>query len=231
MSQHYPFQPGHHSDVPTTDLTSSYLGPDAQRNLCELARWIDLHFDYRSRILVVRIDLRYRKEVAAHIPQHVAHAHLEQLIGDRRVYPSEFDHLLGYAWGLEWGEQEGGIHYHLLLLYDGAYRRDDVGIGLAIRTLWKQITCDLGECYISNFDKEKFAQQGCLGIGMIHRDDVIKRNNLIDHVAAYIVKRSSNVVIEAPDGFSERFRVFGKSRMPKPIDPNVPRRGRRPLSR
>lgn len=231
MSQYHPFQPGHYSDVPTTALTSSYLGPDAQRNHCELTKLIDLHFEYCSRILVVRIDLRYRKEVAAHIPQHVAHAHLEQLLGDRRVYPSEFDYLLGYAWGLEWGEQEGGIHYHLLLLYDGAYRRDDVGIGLAVRTLWKQITGDLGECYISNFDKEKFAQQGCLGIGMIHRDDVAKRINLIDHVAAYIVKRSSNVVIEGPDGFSERFRVFGKSRMPKPIDPNVPRRGRRPLLR
>ena len=231
MSEYHPSQPGHHFDVPTTNLTSSHLGPDARRNLCELVRLISLHFQYRSRILVVRIDLRYRKEVAAHIPRHVAHAHLDQLIGDRRVYPGVFDHLLGYAWGLEWGEQEGGIHYHLLLLYDGAYRRDDVGLGLAVRDLWKQITGGLGECYISNFDKEKFARQGCLGIGMIHRDDVIKRINLIDHVAAYIVKRSSNVVIEAPDGYSERFRVFGKSRMPKPIDPNVPRRGRRPLMR
>ena len=231
MSQYRPFQSEHHSDMPTTALTSSYLGSDAQRNLCELAKLIDLHFEYCSRILVVRIDLRYRKEVAAHIPQQVAHAHREQLLGDRRMYPGVFNHLLGYAWGLEWGEQEGGIHYHLLLLYDGAYRRDDIGIGLAVGDLWKQITGELGECYISNFDKEKFAQQGCLGIGMISRDDVSKRINLIGHVAAYIVKRSLNVVIEAPDGFTERFRVFGKSRMPKPIDPNVPRRGRRPLVR
>ena len=231
MSEYHPFQPGRHSDVPTTTLTSSHLGHDAQRNLCELTRLIDLHFEYCSRILVVRIDLRYRKEVAAHIPQQVAHAHREKLLGDRRMFPSVFNHLLGYAWGLEWGEQEGGIHYHLLLLYDGAYRRDDVGIGLAVRALWKQITGEMGECYISNFDKEKFAQQGCLGVGMIHRDDAIKRINLVDYVAAYIVKRSSNVVIEAPDGFSEPFRVFGKSRMPKPIDPNVPRKGRRPLLR
>lgn len=231
MSEYHPFQPRHRSDVPSTDLASSLIAPEARRNHRELAKLINLHFQYHSRILVVRIDLRYRKEVAAHIPQDVAHAHLERLLGDRRVYPGVFDHLLCYAWGLEWGEQEGGIHYHLLLLYDGAYRRDDVGLGLAIRDLWKLITGGLGECYISNFDKEKFAQQGCLGIGMIHRDDVTKRTNLIDHVAAYVVKQSSNVLIETADGLSGDFRVFGKSRMPKPIDPNVPRRGRRPLQR
>jgi hypothetical protein len=231
MSEYHPCQPRHRFVVPTPSLTSSHLNPDARRNLCELTKLIDLHFEYRSRILVIRIDLRYIKEVAAHIPQHVAHGHLEQLLGDRRMHPSVFDHLLGYAWGLEWGEQEGGIHYHLLLLYDGAYRRDDIGIGLTVRDLWNQITGELGECYISNFDKEKFAQQGRLGIGMIHRTDVTKRINLIDHVAAYITKRSSNFVIEAAEGSSRDFRLFGKSRMPKPIDPNVPRRGRRPLLR
>lgn len=231
MLEYRPFQPRPGIDAPTTALPQNLLCPEALRNLGELAKMIDLHFQYHSRILVLRIDLRYCKEVAAHIPQNVAHAHREQLLGDRRLYPFVFDHLLGYAWGLEWGEQEGGIHYHLLLLYDGAHRRDDVGIGLAVRDLWKQITGGLGECYISNFDKEKFAQQGCLGIGMIHRYDMTKRINLVNHVAAYITKRSSNVGIETADGFPGGFRVFGKSRMPKPIDPNVPRRGRRPLLR
>ena len=231
MSEYHQFQPRYQFDATTTPFSLSHLCPDARRNLGELARFIDLHFEYCSRILVVRIDLRYRSDVAAHIPQHVAHAHREQLFGDRRMYPNVFNHLLGYAWGLEWGEQEGGIHYHLLLLYDGAYRRDDVGLGLDVREIWKQITGGLGECYVSNFDKKKFAQQGCLGIGMIHRDDAIKRFNLIDHVAAYIVKQSSNFMIETAEGFSGSFRVFGKSRMPKPLDPSVPRRGRRPLLR
>jgi len=229
MNDH-PSLPAYGTYAPSSsDLPPNHLTPQAQRNLRELKKLIDMHFEHRSRVLVVRIDLRYIKEIAAHVPHHLAHDHLEQLLGDRRIHPSVFNHLLAYAWGLEWGEQEGGIHYHLLLLFDGAHRRDDVGIGLDVGELWKLITGGWGEFYVSNFDKWKFDRDGTLGIGMIHRNDVTKRTNLINHVAAYLIKRSPHAVMEPPQSFSGGFRLFGKSRMPKPIDPNKPRRGRPPL--
>ena len=115
--------------------TLDELLPLSKRNLIGLTKLINRHFEYHSRILVVRIDLRYKKEVFEEVSFEMVQLHREQLLDDRRSYPVVFEGLLGYAWGLEYGEQEGGYHYHLLALYDGAVRRDDIGIGMAIRDL------------------------------------------------------------------------------------------------
>lgn len=202
----------------------------ARQNLIELTRLINRLFEHHSRILVVRIDLRYRKEVHDIIPFEVVQMHRDQLLGDRRRHPEVFHGFLGYAWCLEYGEQEGGYHYHLLAFYNGAVRKDDIGIGMAISDLWSTITNDCGQCYISNFDKAKLEREGCLGIGMIHRNDVTLRVNLIEKVAAYITKKCSVFNIQSGRTDSGEFRTFSKSRMPKPLDPNVPRRGRPPAS-
>ena len=203
----------------------------ARRNQRELTKLINRLFQHHSRLLVVRIDLRYRKDVAEVIPLEMIQMHRDMLLLDRRYYPDVFDGLEGYAWGLERGEQEGGLHFHLLAIFHGASRRDDIGIGLDIRDLWSEITEGYGECYISNFDKKKLAREGRLGIGMIHRDDEQLRINLVERVAAYITKKCST--FDAPSGRTEsgEFRTFGKSRMPEPIDTSVPRRGRPPTRR
>ncbi|MBG6073440.1 MULTISPECIES: inovirus-type Gp2 protein [unclassified Polaromonas] len=202
----------------------------SKRNLLKLTMLINRLFELHSRMLVVRIDLRYKKEVGRTIPLGIIQMHREQLLADRRKHPNEFEDMLGYAWCLEYGEQEGGFHYHLLAFYNGADRRGDIGIGLALRDLWGTITGGYGQCYISNFDKEKLGREGCLGIGMIHRDDVSLRINLIEKVAAYITKKCTVFDIQSDRTHSGEFRTFGKSKMPKPLDPNVPRRGRPPAS-
>jgi hypothetical protein len=202
----------------------------ARRNLIELTKLINRLFEIHSRMLVVRIDLNYKKEVRDTIPFEIVQMHRDQLLADKRNHPDEFKGLLGYAWGLEQGEKEGGYHYHLLAFYNGAERRDDIGIGMSLRDLWSTITGGYGQCYISNFDKEKLERDGCLGIGMIHRDDVSLRINLIEKVAAYITKKCTVFDIQSDRTDSGEFRTFGKSRMPKPLDPNVPRRGRPPAS-
>jgi hypothetical protein len=202
----------------------------SKRNLHELKKLINRLFERYSRILVVRIDLRYKKEVAQLIPIEAVQLHRELLLEDRRFHPQVFDGMLGYAWGLECSKQDNGYHYHFLALYNGAIRQEDIGIGLAIRDRWQEITNGYGECYISNFDKEKLDRDGDLGIGMIHRDNVKLRINLIEKVATYITKKCTIFTVESGRTDSGEFRTFGKSWMPKPIDPNVPRRGRPPLA-
>lgn len=216
--------------------TSTYLNRtideyrySAKRNLEGLTELINRIFDHHSRILVVRIDLRYRKEVSSMVSLEMVQLHRKQLLEDRRIYPEVFAGLLGYAWGLEYGEQEGGYHYHLLAIYDGADRRGDIGIGMAIGNLWLAITNGYGLSYISNFDKEKLSREGNLGIGMIHRDDVTLRMNLIEKVAAYITKKCTAFDIKSDTTDSGDFRTFGKSRMPPPLAHNMPRRGRPPM--
>ena len=65
---------------------------------------------------------------------------------------------------------------------------------------------------------------------MIHRDNVLLRINLIEKVATYIAKKCTVFDMQSGRTDSGDFRTFGKSWMPKPLDPNVPRRGRPPQS-
>ena len=200
----------------------------SKHNLTELIKLINRLFELHSRILVIRIDLDYKREVRNTVSIETVQMHRDQLLADRRKYTDVFDGLLGYAWGLEQGEKEGGYHHHLLAFYDGAVRIDDIGIGMALRDLWNTITCGGGHCYISNFDKKELEREGCLGIGMIHRDDVLLRINLVEKVAAYITKKCTAFDVQSGRTESGDFRTFGKSLTPKPLDPNVPRRGRPP---
>lgn len=201
----------------------------AKRNSESITNLVNGLFHDYSRILVVRVDLKYRSEIAANIPIELIQQHREALLADRRGYPV-FDGLIGYAWGLEYGEVGEGWHIHLLAFYDGSNRRDDIGLGLGIVNLWHGITGGLGYGYVSNFDKEKFAAKGELGIGMIHRFDGQLRINLIERVAAYITKKSA-IAHRVLSGRTQtgRFRTFGRSPLPEMQDHNVPRRGRPPV--
>lgn len=152
--------------------------------------------------------------------------HLSQMLGDRRRFPEIYGHLVGYAWGLEVGHGSGGFHFHLLTLFNGAHKRNDVMLGMSLATLWKEITNGAGETYISNYDKSTMDAQGLLGIGMIHRDDVAKRINLIERVAGYITKKCSDFDIAMNGSTHSPFRTFGRSKMPPPLDLTMPRRGR-----
>lgn len=200
----------------------------ARRNFFELAKLINRLFDYHSRILVVRVDLGYGQGFAKAITLETAQKHRDQLLAARRDCSDVFDGLLGYAWCLEYGDNGSGYHYHFLAFYNGATRRDGVGIGMGIGNLWRSITNLSGKCYVCNFDESKLAKIGCLGIGMIHRDDVPKRICLIEKVAAYLTKKCP--ILDAYSGRTESgtFRTFGKSWMPEPLDQSLPRRGRPP---
>ena len=219
----YSFDPSAYDHYTHEDLREA-----ARRNFYELAKLINRLFEYHSRMLVVRVDLGYRQEFAREIPLEIVQKHRDQLLADKRAYPEAFDGLLAYAWGFECSEQGGGYHYHFLALYNGALRRDGVGIGLAIGSLWNSITNSCGQYYVSNFDEAKLAKLGCLGIGMIHRNDVPKRICLIEKVAAYITKKCTMFDIRSGRTESGEFRTFGKSWTPKPLDPNLSRPGRPP---
>lgn len=69
----------------------------AKRNLIELVKLINRLFDHHSRILVVRIDLRYRKEASKTISLETVQFHRKLLLEDRRSHPEVFAGLLGYS--------------------------------------------------------------------------------------------------------------------------------------
>ncbi|WP_415887580.1 inovirus-type Gp2 protein [Neptuniibacter sp. QD37_6] len=106
------------------------------KNYRSMLSYIDKLFKKRSRLLVVRVDLSYKAEIADicrrasfTMADHVSEfeqvkADLERLLRNRR-HNKIFRGLLGYIWKLEHGVLRG-YHYHVVFFFDGAIRRGDI---------------------------------------------------------------------------------------------------------
>lgn len=83
-------------------------------------------------------------EFASMIPLETVQHHRDVFFHDYRHVGSVFEHLLGYVWGLEYGEDaDSGFHLHCIFFYNGDERREDISIGMAIDELWQRVTFDI----------------------------------------------------------------------------------------
>lgn len=163
------------------------------QNKRQLECYINNLTSHYSRLLFIRIDLKYAEETSHHvsIEDFVCHMRkFRELISNKKTC---FEHLQGNAWALEQGGIEGGLHCHLLLIYDGSERQNDWYLAKEVGEKWKMMTGGLGEYY--NYHdaetKQKYEQNGKLGIGMIHRDNAREVENAVTS-ALYLTKPSKH---------------------------------------
>lgn len=176
-----------------------------------LKNYLDYQFDTRSRLLVVRLDLGFLFGSLGQNDASSARDYFQRLMNNKRNL-SITKTMIGYAWSMEFGADKG-FHFHCIFLFDGARSMYDQKLGHALGQYWiEKITHGTGTYYCSNDDKEKFEAEGLLGIGMIHRHDYDKRNNLLG-IASYLVKEDPLLSTVLPEG-DKRFRTFGKGEMP-----------------
>lgn len=167
-------------------------------NKRELKNYVHSLINHYSRLLFIRIDLKYVKETSHHVTIEGFNYHMSkfrELIGKaKNCKPKScFEHLQGNAWAIEQGGKEGGLHCHLLLMYDGSERQNDWYIAKEVGEKWKEVTAGLGE-YYSYHDKERkqqYKQHDKLGIGMIHQNNPIEVENALAS-ALYLTKPSKN---------------------------------------
>lgn len=163
------------------------------QNKRKLHGYVNNLITHYSRLLFIRIDLKYAQETSHLVSLEDFYCHmnkLRELIGKTKGC---FEHLQGNAWALEQGGINGGLHCHLLLMYDGSKRQNDWHIAKEVGEKWKAITGGLGE-YYSYHDpkrKQKYKQYGKLGIGMIHRDNPQEVENAVAS-ALYLTKPNKN---------------------------------------
>ena len=142
-------------------------------NSRSLSIYIKSLTNHHGRLLFVRVDLKYAKEACHLITLDDFHDHMTKL----RNYISNgdtcFKHLQGYAWALEQGYKNGGLHCHLLLMYDGSCKDSDWYLAEKVGKKWLAITEGLGYAHNCSNTKSKKRHQlnGTLGIGMIHRNN------------------------------------------------------------
>ena len=162
-------------------------------NKRELKNYVHSLINHYSRLLFIRIDLKYAKETSHHVSIEDFDCHMRkfrELISNKKTC---FEHLQGNAWALEQGGIEGGVHCHLLLIYDGSQKQRDRYLAREVGEKWKMMTGGLGE-YYSYHDaetKQQYEQYGKLGIGMIHRDNPREVENAVTS-ALYLTKPSKH---------------------------------------
>lgn len=213
----------------------------------EVRNYINGLFDYRSRLLVIRIDLSYRKGLL--VTPHNEYGFFKRLTIRRHmnkpfvrpVQKLKFlkdwslevqrhrDTLIkqlkkkyskgfiGYMWKLEYTEIKS-FHYHMMFFLDGSEHREDITIAQNIGELWvNEITKGDGLYWNCNAHKDKYKN---LGVGIIsHHENTLRENML--NTAFYLVKK--DYLIRSVM-FNAKNRAFGKGQIPEKSKSGRPRK-------
>ena len=184
-------------DIETEDNAWRYQESQNRKKLESYVRNLLNHY---SRLLFIRVDLMYLKETSHMVTIEDFNDHMTKLrefIGNKKTC---FEHLQGNAWALEQGYKNGGLHCHLLLIYDGSERNSDYYLAKEVGEKWKSITEGTGTYY--NYHdaetKQSYRRYGNLGIGMIHRDNPQQVENAV-RTALYLTK---------PDKVDQQLKVW-----------------------
>lgn len=184
---------------------------DNYKRLCEL---MEALFECNSRLMVVRVDLGYSKFDSPYIDYETARYHREQICHAFNTHPL-FNHLLGYAWKLEW-QPEKGFHYHFIFFYDGHQCQEGITHGRLIGEMWtKAITGCQGHTWNCNLGAESTYHYNAMGCIDYH--DTEKQRGLFE-LAKYLTK------VDEYAAMLVNGRTFQTSR--KPSIQQGPRRGR-----
>lgn len=154
-----------------------------EENKASIRSYADALQKKYSRLLVIRVDLKYETKAQHLIGIDDLYKHLEAL-NSKKAYHDVFQHEVGSAWAIEQGVTLG-YHIHFAFYFKGSEHQNDWIKAQKIEALWHEVTKGMGKVYICNNrkDKAKFVQQGKLGIGMIHRIDPVACQNSVDAVS------------------------------------------------
>lgn len=202
----------------------------------EVRNYINGLFDYRSRLLVIRIDLSYRKGLFRKVTTNILNKPLskkEHKLEALKAWSLEvkehrktlFKYLkkqyskgfIGYMWKLEYTEIKS-FHYHMMFFLDGSEHREDITIAQKIGELWvDEITQGDGLYWNCNAHKDKYRN---LGIGAINHHDTVLKDNMLN-TALYLVKK--DYLIRSVM-FNAKNRAFGKGQIPEKSKSGRPRK-------
>lgn len=158
---------------------------DSKRNFVSMSEYTSALFEFKSPLLVLRIDFSYHKEFSKFMSKEEARADMARFLGNRRSNKRLFKGWLGYILKMEYGINKG-YHWHALLFFNGSVRQRDVHLSLEIGKYWDEvITKGRGQFFSSNARTD--IPEDKYGIGRIHRSDMLKRNNLLN-VVGYLTK-------------------------------------------
>ncbi len=149
-------------------------------NNTNLMKYVQNIIAEHYKVLVVRVDLGYKKEFLSEIKVTTFFGHINSLQHAMKDRNRWFRDLLGYGIALEQGESRG-YHAHVFFIYNGSKRCKDWHLANSALQHWENITQGKGCGMNLNTPeyKKKFEKNGKLGIGMIHRKNEIEVQNAL----------------------------------------------------
>lgn len=143
------------------------------KNYKGLMAYVDALFARYSRLLVLRVDLGYRKEFSK-ATQAEAKQDREHLFQNMRSNKL-FGDMVGYIWKLEHGPEKG-FHYHMMFFFDGSKVREDGSLAMRIGHYWNDVITK-GRGLYHNCNADKSFYRSC-GIGMVEHWNSQMRDGL-----------------------------------------------------
>ena len=146
--------------------------PIITKNYQSMNDYIDNLFSRYARLLVLRVDLDYKKnkDISFMNTNEVYEAYWQAKVDREHLFKNTrtnqiFDDMVGYIWKLEYGKR-AGFHNHMVFFYDGSKVQQDITIAKMIGQYWENnITQGRGRAYNCNAHKDKYKH---CGIGMIN---------------------------------------------------------------
>ena len=160
-----------------------------QHNHQSIINLIDGLFTRYSKVMVVRVDLSYRKDIIGEISPDFIKLQISNMLTNNSRHNAIFEHLITYAWCLEYGT-ERQWHAHLFLFFNGQKVREDIRYSLEVCKYWVEVmTQGTGTGFSCNKNQSQYTTNG---IGMVNRNDADKIQ-AFKEVTKYICKQDLNI--------------------------------------
>ncbi|WP_414442418.1 inovirus-type Gp2 protein [Burkholderia sp. 22PA0106] len=166
---------------------------DAQvRNERDLSRYFD------------NGDISMPKAVEGRIALEEVQKDREHFFANRKGKPSLFEHLVGYAWCIEYG-REAGYHLHVMLFFNGSEVEKHEYIADQIGCYWRDVITN-GRGYFENCNRKRSAYGGDWALGQVDHSDTQKREKLRKAMSYFCKTNQLVQVVPYP-----KCRLFGCS--------------------
>lgn len=157
------------------------------RRLESTKKYMDAQIEKHSKLLVLRVDLSYKKPYSDEISLEDMSMHHRLMLNNARSKPSVYKNMTGYVCKKEYTKDKGP-HMHMMVMYNGQKVQSATYIADQIGDHWNQITQGKGSyhnCHRNSYEDE--------GIGMLERSDTKKRKILYENVIPYLCKEEQSL--------------------------------------
>lgn len=161
---------------------------DRARNQFKSAkRCVDLALEQRSRVLIIRLDVRFSK---------TQNPSIDQVKKDLRTFLRHAGrtknlNILGYIWKLEFGQRRG-FHYHFIFILDSRDHSKEIKLAQQIGQIWEKVIGVEGTFHNCHF-KAVNNQYDKLAIGRLHRHEQQKYQYLLE-LLRYFAKKDQFIL-------------------------------------